>query len=308
MPDILVITVNFKGADSTEAFLKSASALEGFALARIIVVENGSHDGSAERLRPFIQKFANVELMESPLNRGYFGAANWALQRYLARADKPTWIIVCNNDVVFDDRQFLVNLLQRDPATVQVIGPAIVARPTGIDCNPFLRERPSPFKLFRYRLWQQNYYLMWFKQLLSPYVRSARHRIYFWRRSSGIHGRSQVYAPHGAFLIFSRSYFEAGGYIDDGFFLYAEEFSVAEICRKLRLSVVHDPDLRVSHDAHRVTGRMCNRTTFEYGRQGFEYALRKYFHATTTGDVQTSRERCVIPHSDDPLGPSVRNH
>jgi GT2 family glycosyltransferase len=304
MPVALVITFNFKGADSTEAFLKSALDLEGFALSQIIVVENGSHDGSADRLRPLIQEFANVELMESARNRGYFGAANWALQRYLTRADKPTWVIVCNNDVVFDDRQFLVNLLRQDPAAAHVIAPAIIAHPTGIDCNPFLRERPSPLQLFRYRIWQRNYYFMWFKQLLSPYVRSARHRIYFWRRSSGPQGRTPVYAPHGAFLIFSRSYFEAGGYIDDGFFLYAEEFSVAEICRQLNLSVVHDPELRVRHDAHRVTGRMCNRTTFEYGRQGFEYALRKYFHATTAGELRASRARGVVP-SDDPLGPSV---
>jgi GT2 family glycosyltransferase len=139
-----------------------------------------------------------------------------------------------------------------------------------------MRTRPSWFKLLRCRFWQSNYYLMWFKQWLSPYVRTARHHLNF-RRPSLWAARTDVYAPHGAFLIFSRSYFEAGGYIDDGFFLYAEEFSVAEICRQLQLRVVHDPGLRVWHNAHGVTGRMCNRTTFEYGRQGFSYALRKYF-------------------------------
>ena len=274
---VLIITVHYKGGDATERFLKSASELEGWDESHLIVVENGSNDGSAEKLRPLVGEFANVELLESEGNRGYFGAAHWALQHHLARAQKPDWVIICNNDIVFDDPQFLAKLAQRGTADAQVIAPAIIARPIGIDCNPFLRTRPSGFKLLRSQFWQSNYYLMWIKQWLSPYVRTARHHLYFWRRSSLSAGRADVYAPHGAFLIFSRSYFEAGGYIDDGFFLYAEEFSVAEICRQLQLRVVHDPGLRVWHNAHGVTGRMCNRTTFEYGRQGFNYALRKYF-------------------------------
>jgi GT2 family glycosyltransferase len=277
MSDILIITVNYKGADATERFLKSASELDGWDEPHLIVVENGSQDGSAEKLRPLIGEFANVELLESEGNRGYFGAAQWALQQYLARAQKPDWVVICNNDIVFDDPQFLAKLRQRDTACAQVIAPAIIARPTGIDCNPFMRTRPSRFKLLRCQFWQSNYYLMWFKQWLSPYVRTARHRLNFWRPMSLAATRTDVYAPHGAFLIFSQSYFEAGGYIDDGFFLYAEEFSVAEICRQLQLRVVHDPGLQVWHNAHQVTGRMCNRTTFEYGRRGFNYALRKYF-------------------------------
>jgi GT2 family glycosyltransferase len=299
MPDVLIITVNYRGAEATEAFVQSASVLDGFDLAHIIVVENGSHDGSVERLEPLIRGLDNVELMESAENRGYFGAANWALQQYLARGRKPSWVIVCNNDVVFDDHQFLAKLLQRDLGAAQVIAPAIIARPTGIDCNPFMRKRPSPFKLLRCRFWQSKYYLMWFKQWLSPYVRTARHRLHFTRRSSIPVGRTAVYAPHGSFLIFSRSYFDAGGYIDDGFFLFAEEFSVAEICRQLHLRVVHDPDLRVWHDAHKVTGRMCNRITFEYARQGLEYALRKYFLATKSRESQPLHENAAVAQADN---------
>jgi GT2 family glycosyltransferase len=299
MSDILIIMVNYKAADSTERFLKSVSELDCWDSAHLIAVENGSHDGSAAKLRSLVRDFPNVELMESAENKGYFGAANWAVQQYLARARKPHWVIICNNDIVFDDHQFLVKLSQRDLVGAHVIAPAIIARPTGVDCNPFMRTRPSRFKLLRCQFWQSNYYLMWFKQWLSPYVRMGRHRIYFWRRSSLPAGRTDVYAPHGAFLILNRSYFEAGGYIDDGFFLYAEEFSVAEICRQLQLRVVHDPGLRVCHDAHQVTGRMCNRTSFEHGRQGFRYALRKYFLITNARVSSPLPENHAVAPADN---------
>ena len=276
-PQTLLITINYKGADATEAFLRSAAELESSRLAHILVVENGSQDGSAERLRPFIQQFRNVELLESSNNRGYFGGANWALQHYLARGQQPKWIIVCNNDIVFDDRQFLVKLLQRSSGIAHVIAPAIIDRNTGIDSNPFLLRRPSRFRLWRCRFWSWNYYLMWFKQWLSPHVRALKSRLSLRVSIIKVDHSEIVYAPHGSFLIFSRAYFEAGGYIDDAFFLYAEELSVAETCRRLSIPVVHDPELRVIHDAHRVTGRMCNRFTFDAGRAGLEYALRTYF-------------------------------
>lgn len=274
---VLIITVNYKGADATETFLRSVAALDAASLAHILVVENGSQDGSAERLRHVVQQFRNVELLESSNNRGYFGGANWALQQDVARGQSPKWVIVCNNDIVFNDRQFLVKLLKRSAETEPVIAPAIIDRNTGIDSNPFLRRRPSCFRLWRCRFWLSNYYLMWFKQWLSPHVRALKSRLSL-RVSTIKADRSEfVYAPHGSFLIFSRAYFEAGGYIDDGFFLYAEELSVAEICRRLSIPVMHDPKLRVLHDAHRVTGRMCNRFTFDAGRAGLEYAVRTYF-------------------------------
>jgi GT2 family glycosyltransferase len=278
MPNVLIVTVNYKAADATARFLASVGGLEGFSCADVIVVENGSDDGSAEILPPLARQFGNVELLESPVNRGYFGAAKWALQTYLAHTPVPDWIVVCNNDIVFDDHEFLEKLFHRDPAAAGVIAPAIVAKQTGIDCNPFLRTRPTPAQLLGYQFWQSNYYLMWCKQLLSPYVRRLRHLLHRSSADVAPSGPVKVYAAHGAFLIFSRSYFDRGGYIDDGFFLYAEEFSVAEICLRLGLPIVHDPDLRVWHDAHRVTGRLCNRISFQQGSDGFHYALRNYFN------------------------------
>ena len=275
MNRILIITVSYKGAESTEGFLRSASYLEGFSESHVIVVENASNDGSAERLRSFINQFPNVELLESAQNRGYFGAASWALKQYAARSSQPDWTIVCNNDIQFNNCQFLAKLLQIDTENAGVIAPSIIELPVGVDCNPFMRGRPSLFKLLRCKFWNSSYYLMWFKQWLSPYVRSLRHRLFRERVPTQTPG--PVYAPHGAFLIFSKLFFESGGYIDDGFFLYAEEFAVAEICRRLNLPVIHDPRLRVWHNAHAVTGRMCNRNTFQYGREGLNYALRTYF-------------------------------
>jgi GT2 family glycosyltransferase len=292
MPDLLVITVNYKGADATATFLESAARLDEFQRAHLIVVENGSQDGSAENLQPLVAGSTNIELLESPQNLGYFGGANWALQRYLAGNPLPDWVIICNNDIVFDDRQFLSKLIRKNPDDVAVIAPAIIARLTGADCNPFMRHRPGKFQLLRIRIWHSSYYFMWVKQLFSPYVRTIRHFMnsHFVRATP--EEPQKIYGAHGSFLIFNRSYFNAGGYIDDGHFLYAEELCVAEICFRLNLRVIHDPALRVWHQGHQATGRWLDRQMYEYARHGLHYALQKHFRVegprTTPADLRRS--------------------
>ena len=273
----VIITVNFRQAECTRQFLDSVSRLESFAGCNVLIVDNNSEDGSISRIRQTISEFRNVELLPSSLNRGYFGAARWALDQYLERHSLPGWVAVCNNDIEFDDSLFLVKLLEKDPTSSGVIAPSIISGLTGHDANPSIRKRPSRFRMLRYRLWLANYYAMWLKQWLSPSLRriKKRHNMSGHTRAAAQPGQP-IYAPHGSFVIFSRKFFEAGGFIDDGFFLYAEEFSVAEMSIRLRLPVIHEPTLRVRHKEGRSTGRMLSRDIYLHQVNGFRYALARY--------------------------------
>lgn len=271
----LIITINFRQAECTQRFFRSASGLASFASCNVLIVDNNSGDGSTSRIRQAISEFHNAELLPSSQNRGYFGAARWALDQYLQRHCLPGWTAVCNNDIEFHDHLFLMKLLEKDPTSAGVIAPSIISDLTGHDANPIIRKRPGPFRMLRYRLWLANYYASWFKQWLSPSVRKMRHTI------SGTLTAAQctsqpIYAPHGSFVIFSRRFFEAGGFIDDGFFLYAEEFSIAEMSIRLRLPVIHEPTLRVWHKGRQSTGRLLSRDMYLQQVNGFRYALARY--------------------------------
>lgn len=272
----LIITVNFRQAECTRQFLFSASRLASFGSCNVLIVDNNSADGSISCIRQAISGFRNVELLPSSQNRGYFGAARWALDQYLQRHCLPGWIAVCNNDIEFDDSLFLVKLLKRDPISAGVIAPSIISSLTGHDANPGIRKRPSPSRMLRYRLWLANYYASWFKQWLSPSVRKIRHTMSRRGLTAEPLASQPIYAPHGSFVIFSRTFFEAGGFIDDGFFLYAEEFSVAEMSIRLRLPVIHEPALRVRHKGGQSTGRMLSRDIYLHQKNGFRYALARY--------------------------------
>jgi hypothetical protein len=280
-PKALIITVNFRHPECTLQLLHSAARLGRFGDCHLVIVDNNSGDGSAERIRQAIAGCNNVELLTSASNRGYFGAAKWALDRYLAHQGAPDWVIVCNNDIIFNSPSFLAGLLAYDPGTVAVLAPAIVSRLTGFDANPMIAGRPGRIRKLRYRLLASTYYVAWLTQWLAPVVRKARRRLRLQDgQSNRRDARARIYAPHGSFFIFSRRYFEAGGFIDDGCFLYAEEIRVAETCWRLGLPVIHDPDLKVSHNDSQTTGRMLTRKGYRLQREGLQYALGKYLESS----------------------------
>jgi GT2 family glycosyltransferase len=259
--------------------LKSASAMGGFNDTRLVIVDNNSGDASTERIRQAIDEFSNVELMVSSTNRGYFGAAKWALEQYLAQHGTPDWVIICNNDVVFDSPSFLARLHAHDPRAVGVLAPAIISSLTGIDSNPMILRRPGRVRQLRYRFLVSTYYVAWLTQTLAPLVRRGRRRLRA-GRTNGPDFYTRIYAPHGSFIIFSRRFFDEGGFIDDGCFLYAEEISVAETCWRLGLAVVHDPQLRVLHNDSQTTGRILTRNGYLLQREGLHYALGKYLESS----------------------------
>ncbi|HVM92307.1 MAG TPA: glycosyltransferase [Terriglobales bacterium] len=271
----LIITVNFRHVDCTLHFLRSTAALEGFGNCHLVIADNNSGDGSRERIQEAISGRNNVELLALPNNRGYFGAAKLALEGYLANHSMSDWVIVCNNDIVFNSPAFLDKLLAHDPHGAGVLAPAVISSLTGFDSNPMILHRPGRLRRLRYRFFVSNYYVAWLVQWLAPFVRKGRKR---WRGGDGKRATSptQIYAPHGSFLIFSRRYFEAGGVIDDGAFLYGEEIGVAETCRRLALPVIHDPALQVTHHDSQTTGRMLTRKSYLLQKEGLRYSLGKY--------------------------------
>ena len=272
----LIITVNFRQGECTRQFLYSASRLANFARCNVLIVDNSPEDGSSSRIRQAISEFPNVELLPSAQNRGYFGAARWAFDQYLERHCLPRWVAVCNNDIEFNDSLFLVKLLDKDPASAGVIAPSIVSSLTGRDANPFIGKRPGSFRMHRYRLWLTSYYAMWLKQWLSPSMRKIRHPMSGHRPTGAQSAGQPIYAPHGSFVIFSRRFFEAGGFIDDGSFLYAEEFRIAEMSIRLGQPVIHEPTLGVRHKGGQSTGRMLSRDMYLHEVNGFRYALSRY--------------------------------
>ena len=274
----LLVSVHYGSPQPTVELLRSLSRQPWRSALHVIVVGNKSAGGSCTALREAISGLANFELHELTVNAGYFGAAKEGLDRFVERtAEMPDWVIVCNNDVLIEDETFFEKLFACDPAMVGVLAPRIIIPSQATEQNPFMKMRPGGWRRFTMRLHSSAYPFAVAWDWLSRRKRALRSRMPSWMsRAQSDGGRETIYAAHGAFLIFSRRFFEAGGRLDDQLFLYGEEIAVAETCRALRLPVIFDPSLSVLHNEHQSVGKGMSRLMFGYHRKSVRHVLSKY--------------------------------
>ncbi|RPH33050.1 glycosyltransferase family 2 protein [bacterium] len=105
-PRVAVIVVNWNGRDITLECLHSLSALT-YPRADLIVVDNGSSDGSVEAIRA---RYPDVTLLTMPENLRFAGGNNAGMREALARG--ADMVLLLNNDTVVD-AEFLTRLVAR---------------------------------------------------------------------------------------------------------------------------------------------------------------------------------------------------
>ncbi len=114
---VSIIILNWNQKDLTRRCLESVGRLRHEAL-HVIVVDNGSSDGSVEELS---RDFPSVEFLPLGSNQGVAGGRNRGMERALERGDE--YVLLLDNDTVADPG-FLDPMLRRmrqDPGTAMTV-------------------------------------------------------------------------------------------------------------------------------------------------------------------------------------------
>lgn len=112
-PSILIVVLNWNGADDTLACMNSLESLS-YPNFQVIVVDNGSTDDSLGKLRAYSSPFPLV-LLETGQNLGYAGGNNVGTRHALEHG--ADFVLLLNNDttVASDLLEQLINAAQRSP-------------------------------------------------------------------------------------------------------------------------------------------------------------------------------------------------
>lgn len=96
-PLVHIILVNWNGYDDTVECVASCLQLD-YAAYKTVIVDNGSGDGSGERLRSLYDGEARVEVVLAGENLGFAGGNNLGIRRALDAGADYVWLL--NNDTV----------------------------------------------------------------------------------------------------------------------------------------------------------------------------------------------------------------
>ena len=93
---VFILVLNWNGLEDTLECLTSLHDVE-YINCRIVAIDNGSRDGSVEKIRKY---FPAVEIIENEQNMGYAGGNNVGIQYALDNGAE--YIFILNNDTIVD--------------------------------------------------------------------------------------------------------------------------------------------------------------------------------------------------------------
>ena len=255
MVEVGVVVVNYNGGEHLLRCLDSVHAHAGEAVVRLVVVDNASRDGSAERL---VVRHPSVTLIQNDENRGFAAAANQGI-----RALEAPYVFLMNPDAEITEGTLAGFVkLAEDRPRAGAVGPLV--RDLDGSLYPSARKVPAIGEAVGHA----------FLHPFRPENRFSRaYTLADWDRAS----EREVSWVSGSCVLLRRTALEEVGLFDEGYFMYAED---ADLCTRLRSAgwtVVFTPELEVMHERGVSTGN-SKRMVLEHSKSIYRYFAKH--HAT----------------------------
>ncbi|HEY7727372.1 MAG TPA: glycosyltransferase family 2 protein [Candidatus Eisenbacteria bacterium] len=208
----------------TRSCLLSVLALDP-APDHVLLVDNGSSDGTAERAR---REFPEIEVLALPENRYFAGGVNEGLRRALDGGAGS--VLLLNNDLVLERGALgaLEAALREDPARAAV-GPKI-----------FYYDPPD-------RIWFAG-------GVVTRVFGLIRHRGVNRKDEKLRDGPREVDYVSGAAALFARDALESVGLLDASYVMYAEDVDWCTRARRAGRRLAYEPRARAWHHVSAATG------------------------------------------------------
>ena len=247
--DLSICIVSWNVQDRLKNCLRSIFEVRRNLDYEVIVVDNGSGDGSGEMVK---EEFLLVSLIQNQGNRGFAAACNQAIQKSSA-----PYLLLLNPDTevrpgaLEEMMRFLDNHPAAGGSSCRLLNPdgslqrGIRSFPT---CKTALREFTILGDLGFFRREKRRYFCSDF-----DYDREAI-----------------VEQPMGAALFLRKSAVEKVGLMDEAFFLYFEE---VDLCRRLVLAdylIWYNPSCTIIH--------IGGESTMQAGSESFYHLIRSQLH------------------------------
>src|ERR671918_1134696 len=245
--DLAIVVVNHNTGDYLARCIASIASSAGELGTEIVVVDNASSDGSAERASP-----AGVRLIRNPDNRGFARAANQGIA-----ATEAPMILLLNPDaeVVGGSLEALVKVARERPQAGAV--GALVRNPDG-SIQPSARRVPRLGEALGHAflgpIWGGN-------RWTRSYTMAG------WDRSS----EREVEWVSGSAMLLRREALDEVGTFDEGYFMYVEDVDLCTRLRRAGWQVLFSPEVEVVHEIGVSARGQSRRMAFAHSASIYRY-------------------------------------
>ena len=255
-PKVAIVVLNWNGWQDTIECLESLSQIS-YPNFQVIVVDNGSTDGSVEKIRqwaagkiPVLSKYFsyearnkpfNIDILELKENLGYARGNNAGIKHTFSLKDVKYVLILNNDTVVYKDfLSPMVEVFNKYPKA-GLVGPKILNYASGSQKQGPLYKRLGVFTI-----------LLGYTPLNRFFAKTPIIKQYLVK---GI-GPQKVYEVTGCCMLFNKEVLERIGSFDENTFLGWEECIIAEKLLKHGYQTYVVPESFIYHKFGQATKKI----------------------------------------------------
>lgn len=251
---VCIIILNWNGCHDTIECVESCRNLS-YPNFRILIVDNGSTDGSEAILR---ERFSGVDIIQTGANLGFAGGNNVGIHHALANGADFVWLL--NNDTTVD-AEALLSLVQvaESDKNVGMVGSKIV--------------------------YHENTRLLWYSgAVLDP---ERPYRLHHQGLNEDDRGQFDAACETGYItgcsLLARKEMIDGIGLLDDGLFLYFEDADWSARARAAGWKLVYCPGSLVFHRVSLSVGGAASPTLLYYTARNRLYFVKRNFPGKLLG-------------------------
>lgn len=273
MKKVSIVVLHYRSVQYTIDCVQSIKKLQNSNEIDIVIVDNGSCDGTGEKLRERYSSDRRIHVVISKENLGFARGNN--LGYFFAKNEIGSdYIIVINNDILFTQKNFVEKMLEFfEEVSFHILGPDVL-NPVGQHQNP-LRMKGYTLKQVYWTIIKKSllYYYLWIKKtlhlqdkvgilekMIEPRVKKRKDAIIRDEIQRGVvlQGACVVYSP--LFVMQEEKAFSSETY------MYGEEDILHYYCEKKGYDVWYNPKLQVYHldggTTHTLIRNSCEKELF----------------------------------------------
>lgn len=301
MGNISFVILNYKTYNEAIACAESILATQTYPDIQIVIVDNGSGNGSNEQLKLHFDSEERVHVLAAEKNLGFARGNNLGIA-YAREQFAPDFIVAANSDIFFEQRDYcerLIEIYQRKPFAI--LGSDIVDASRTQHFNPVARERSYSISYMRKQIlvsWAKAWAFRLIKLFHLKKVVAGHYGIVTNEAGADVRDGSKSLTTrevegksvaadtrveeeiegallHGCCMVFSKDFFaEFAGFWEETF-LYAEEEIIYYLAMKKGLRVLYTPELYCMHKEAVTTNRLyqdfCDAKIFYFSNVAKSY-------------------------------------
>lgn len=273
MGNISFVILNYKTYQEAIACAKSILTTQTYPDIRIVIVDNGSGNGSVEQLEGRFAGDDRIHVIASKENLGFARGNNLGIA-YAREHFAPDFIVVANSDIIFEQKDYCEKLAEiYEEKPYAVLGGDIVDASRSQHFNPVARERFYTLNYMRKQVfvsWAKAWMFRLIKFFHLKRAVAGHYGIVTNEQGADVRDGSRNLTTrevegksvaadsrideelegvllHGCCLVFSKDFFEEFAGFWDGTFLYAEEEILYYLAMKKGLRMLYTPRVTCMH-------------------------------------------------------------